>query len=361
MQRPKTSPDQLFARRNIEFVMSSPFFDLDDVFHAFALGVVATASRSEGSWIELPIKNGGRRAVSALNNGESSCLLHRGRDGVRIFSKIGQKAGSHLGMLPSHGARIAWPQMSRESGWFFLRGLFEICGEIAKASEPSLWVRLRVPSEDLRRGIVEFVPSPVHCISGEQLEWRGASALDLLGELFFSPRMEEYSEFFRPGRLRRATRWMTRISGISADFHPEHEVSIFKLNEDAVLPTKARVSDSGYDLTLLYVKKKIGEVVLYGTGIVAEAPHGWYLDVVPRSSIIQRGYIIANSVGIIDRAYRGELMVPLIKVDKGAPELELPARIAQLIPRPIVHFNLRERYDLSETHRAQGGFGSTGR
>jgi len=106
--------------------------------------------------------------------------------------------------------------------------------------------------------------------------------------------------------------------------------------------------------------KRVGPTILYGTGISAEPPQGYYLDVVPRSSIIKLGYTISNSVGIIDRAYRGEIMVPLVKLDPSVPDLALPARVAQLIPRPIVHFPLIEVESLSHTHRGAGGFGSSG-
>jgi dUTP pyrophosphatase len=151
---------------------------------------------------------------------------------------------------------------------------------------------------------------------------------------------------------------MTRIAGV-ASAKTSGVISVRRLVKEARLPGKERVSDSGYDLTLLYESQRMGNVVLYGTGIVVEPPSGWYLDLVPRSSIIKRGYIVANSIGVIDRSYRGEILVPLIKVDPKAPDLELPARVAQLIPRPIVHFEIVEE-SVAASHRGEGGFGSTG-
>jgi len=158
--------------------------------------------------------------------------------------------------------------------------------------------------------------------------------------------------------LKRAGRWMTRIAGITPA-RTSAAISVRRLVHDAKLPSKERVSDSGYDLTLLYEKSRTNNVILYGTGLVVEPPTGWYFDLVPRSSIIKRGYLLANSVGVIDRSYRGELLVPLIKVDPDSPDLELPARIAQLIPRPIVHFDVVEN-GVTTSHRGVGGFGSTG-
>jgi deoxyuridine 5'-triphosphate nucleotidohydrolase len=184
---------------------------------------------------------------------------------------------------------------------------------------------------------------------------RGVQALDLFGTLY-----SDQPSPARPCRAETFRAWCSSIAALTrATLAPEIQVQ--RLVEEAVLPSKERVSDSGYDLTLLAARKVFGNVTLFGTGLIVEPPEGWYLDVVPRSSIIKRGYILANSVGIIDRSYRGELMVPLIKLDTDAPDLELPARVAQIIPRPIVHFAVREHGSLTATARGTGGFGSTGR
>lgn len=134
-----------------------------------------------------------------------------------------------------------------------------------------------------------------------------------------------------------------------------------KLRQDAVAPSKARATDSGYDLTILEAGKTVGDVTFYHTGISVEPPMGYYFDVVPRSSISKTGYMLANSVGIIDNTYRGELLVALRKVDPTAADLELPMRIAQLIPRRIDHFDLIEVPTLSSTERGDRGFGSSGK
>jgi dUTP pyrophosphatase len=154
--------------------------------------------------------------------------------------------------------------------------------------------------------------------------------------------------------------WRVRIAHLTNRDFTNQRMAVQLVHPDARVPMKEHVSDSGYDLTLLYEKKRFGRTILYGTGVIVEAPFGWYFDVVPRSSIIKHGYILANSVGVIDRSYRGEIFVPLIKIDDAAQDLQLPARVAQLIPRPIVHFPVDEVHALSTTQRGSGGFGSTG-
>jgi dUTP pyrophosphatase len=71
--------------------------------------------------------------------------------------------------------------------------------------------------------------------------------------------------------------------------------------------------------------------------------------------------MLANSVGVIDRTYTGNVLVPLRKVDLRMPDLELPARVVQIIPRPIVHVQWQQVDSFDETARGEGGFGSTGK
>lgn len=115
-----------------------------------------------------------------------------------------------------------------------------------------------------------------------------------------------------------------------SSFVPFHYTLIHPL---AIPPHRARQSNSGYDLTLISKGKHIGDVILYGTGVSVVPPGGFYFDMVPTNRLIETGHILANSVGIIDQNYTGEIMVPLIKVNKNAPDIELPCKIVQLIPR----------------------------
>lgn len=134
----------------------------------------------------------------------------------------------------------------------------------------------------------------------------------------------------------------------------------YTLTDDlGIPPHKTRPSDSGFDLNLIGIRKKIGDVTLYGTGVSVEPPSGYYFDMVPRSSIIKSGYMLANSVGIIDQGYTGEIMVPLIKIDHDAPDLTLPCKIVQLIPRKWFPFHAYPTDSLKESTRGKGGFGST--
>lgn len=133
-----------------------------------------------------------------------------------------------------------------------------------------------------------------------------------------------------------------------------------KLSDLAVAPAKAHACDSGYDLVLVRKVKEENGVVLYDTDIAVQPPHDIYFDLVGRSSIFKTGYMLANNIGIIDQSYRSSIKVALVKINKDLPDLPLPARVVQIIPRHVIHLEPKEVDELDETARGEGGFGSTG-
>lgn len=131
-------------------------------------------------------------------------------------------------------------------------------------------------------------------------------------------------------------------------------------DDRAVTPTKAHSSDIGYDLTVIDVFKKISDrITLFETGIAISPPNGYYLEILPRSSLSKTGYMLANSVGIIDPDYTATLKVALIKVDTDMKDIELPFTRCQLILRKAENANIELVESLVDTKRGDGGFGST--
>lgn len=135
-----------------------------------------------------------------------------------------------------------------------------------------------------------------------------------------------------------------------------------KMSDDAVIPTKAHPSDSGYDITIIGVHKVLSPLVtLYKTGLQVAPSHGFYTELVARSSLMKSGYMLANNVGVLDESYRGEILVALYKFDPSMPDIQVPSRVAQLIVRQNIPSIVEVVEQLSETVRGDGGFGSTGK
>ena len=134
-----------------------------------------------------------------------------------------------------------------------------------------------------------------------------------------------------------------------------------KCDLDAVIPSKAHPSDTGYDLTVIRVSKDMSlngqTIIMYDTGIAVCPPDGYYTEVVPRSSLSKTGYMLANSVGIINSSYRGSIKI-VVSGPSSLEDLPLPFKGFQLILRKLEEAEAVEVEDLDETERGDGGFGS---
>lgn len=105
-----------------------------------------------------------------------------------------------------------------------------------------------------------------------------------------------------------------------------------------------------------------GKRALIPTGIAVELPEGFEAQVRPRSGLaIKKGITLVNSPGTIDADYRGEILVAVINLGQEPVQISRGDRIAQMIVSPVTRVTLSEVKELSDTHRHDGGFGSTGR
>ena len=167
------------------------------------------------------------------------------------------------------------------------------------------------------------------------------------------------------------------------------KVKVSLMSENAVVPTRGHDTDTGYDLTFTGWDRIEGDVVFFKTDLQLEPPSGYYFEVVPRSSISNLPLQMANSIGVIDQDYRGEVLIPvrLMHSQMGSEAIKntiFPSGLVQMFgvkiqsmsaaARLIVHKKptlfqliLRKRlncnFDVSvveqNTDRGDGGFGST--
>lgn len=138
------------------------------------------------------------------------------------------------------------------------------------------------------------------------------------------------------------------------------KINVVKVNDNAIIPSKKNWSDVGYDLSIINkIEDYNSKTALYDTGIKIQVDFGYYVEIVPRSSLSKYGYMLANSVGIIDNSYRGNLMIALTKVCDDAKDIEYPFRCCQMIIRKYVNTCLEEVGNVEKTKRDEGGFGST--
>lgn len=134
------------------------------------------------------------------------------------------------------------------------------------------------------------------------------------------------------------------------------------LNEYAQLPTRGSKDAAGLDLYCpFHIKVPADSQKKIPLGIAVEIPKGHMGLLVPRSSMSKTPLRCANSVGIIDADYRGELSIAYENVSCSDYTIFRGDRIAQLVIVPIAIVDVEEVNSLSETERGIGGYGSTGR
>ena len=75
---------------------------------------------------------------------------------------------------------------------------------------------------------------------------------------------------------------------------------------------------------------------------------------------VKKGVTLANSIGVIDSDYRGEIQVCLINRGEEPFEVRRGDRIAQMMFLPVLHASFLPVDELDETARGAGGFGHTG-
>lgn len=136
-------------------------------------------------------------------------------------------------------------------------------------------------------------------------------------------------------------------------------LKIRKLNNHAKLPTRAYKGDLGYDL---YAAERHvinpSEQKAVGTGISVEFPERWGGVIKDRSSMAAK--MIYTSAGVIDNGYRGEVKILLRNDSKTTFVVETGDKIAQLIPIPVIDWEITET-DIQESDRNTNGFGSSGK
>ena len=128
------------------------------------------------------------------------------------------------------------------------------------------------------------------------------------------------------------------------------------------LPAYATGGAAGMDvLAAEDVTLAPGERWPVATGIAVAIPHGYEIQVRPRSGLaLKYGIGVPNTPGTIDSDYRGELKVILINHGQTPFEVRRGDRIAQLVLAPVVRASWLKVDELDETARGAGGFGSTG-
>jgi dUTP diphosphatase len=136
-----------------------------------------------------------------------------------------------------------------------------------------------------------------------------------------------------------------------------------RLEPNAKLPTYARPGDAGLDLSsAVDVTVEPGRRAMIPTGLAVAIPEGHAGLVLPRSGLASKqGLTLANSPGLIDAGYRGEVTCAVVNLDPGEPvTIRRGDRIAQLVVVEVPAMEPVWVDELPASERGHGGFGSSG-
>ncbi len=151
-------------------------------------------------------------------------------------------------------------------------------------------------------------------------------------------------------------------------------VKFKKLDPKAVAPYYSREGDAGLDFTALTVTNE-DNLMVCTTGIAVEIPPGHVGLLFPRSGVSNKDLSLANSIGVVDSNYRGDVtfkfrVTPYTFEEDGVLNVarfrepnfyKVGERIGQMIIIPYPEVQLTEVDELSDSDRGANGFGSSGK
>ncbi len=138
-------------------------------------------------------------------------------------------------------------------------------------------------------------------------------------------------------------------------------VRIKKLDKALPTPIYAYLGDAAFDL---YARETVVlkpmERRAIATGLALEIPEGYVGLVWDRSSVgIREG--IKTLGGVVDSSYRGEVLVGMVNLSEKAYTFSRGHKVAQMIIQKKEKVEIVEVEELSDTHRGEKGFGSSGK
>jgi dUTP pyrophosphatase len=130
-------------------------------------------------------------------------------------------------------------------------------------------------------------------------------------------------------------------------------------------PSYATPQSAGMDIRAFLPEESVmlypRQAKIINTGIYVEIPEGYEIQIRSRSGLAwHNSVIVLNAPGTIDADYRGEIGVILYNMGDESFLIKNGDRIAQMVLSQFNQADFISVDKLSETKRADGGFGHTG-
>lgn len=159
-----------------------------------------------------------------------------------------------------------------------------------------------------------------------------------------------------------------KFDDLDAAFMEDYKIQtlgIYKNHEEAVIPSYAYGSDSGFDLRCVEncIVPPNGRLRIR-TGLCFDVPDNFELQIRPKSGLADKfGLTVLNTPGTVDAGYTDEVMVILYNTENTPHIFRVGDKIAQAVLCPVqsgenVKFEILN--EIPEKDRNKNGFGSTG-
>lgn len=132
-----------------------------------------------------------------------------------------------------------------------------------------------------------------------------------------------------------------------------------KLDQGAIVPTRAHETDAGLDLyapSFVMIPARGRSVV--DTGVHVEIPAGYVGKLESKSGLMRKAGLTCR--GTIDAGYTGSIQAVIFNHTDKVYTFETGDKVTQLVIYPIVTPTLVVVEELGDTDRGSDGFGSTG-
>jgi len=160
-------------------------------------------------------------------------------------------------------------------------------------------------------------------------------------------------------------RGLDDLSDEIREMYSVQRVSFEKCHPDAVIPSYAYPSDSGFDFYSVdkIVLPPFGRAAV-PTGLKVEFPENFEIQVRPKSGLaLNLGLTVLNTPGTVDHGYTGEIKVIVFNTNNNSVIIDKGMKIAQGVLSPVFCGKLvriQEVSKIGEKDRGNNGFGSTG-
>ena len=259
--------------------------------------------------------------------------------GLRLSSsKMVKDVCNWLKINPGYKSdTVQFPELDTDDlKWAFIRGLFDGDGTIKKLTckLPSRGCSIASSSDYMKYQIGKFC-NIKHYINNKDIGFTGVSAVDFLSKIYSTS--NENLRLIRKYNL--YLEYLNYKPGLPFQGRRISNCKYIKTDLNAVAPSKTNTSDEGYDICLIGVNKKISDdTIRYETGIKFQPDDGWYIEILPISSLSNSGYILENNISSINESYKGTLKIDLTKINKNAEEIKFPFKAVQIVLRKSIHF-----------------------